>query len=182
MKEQEVKSNQKAEVSAKSEKNSTKKKVIIIAAAVVLLIAAAAAVLFLCGVFTPKTEPANGVIGRISDDWDPGVEEPTSGKSGTQIPGYSSAEMNAGDTSLKLSIGNPKENKVGFFASLVLEDGTVLYESPLLEPGQGLTEVPLSKTLEKGAYNAKVVYRCVALDETNTPLNSAESGFTLIVN
>ena len=90
--------------------------------------------------------------------------------------------MNAGDTSLKISIGNPKENEVGFFASLELEDGTVLYESELLKPGQGLTEIPLSKTLEKGTYNAKVVYHCVSLDEAHTPLNSAESGFVLIVN
>ena len=159
----------------------SKKKGIIIVAAVVILIAAAVLTLWLCGVFTPKSEPANGVVGRISDGWDPGIEEPASSKSGTQIPGYSSAEMNAGDTSLTLSIGNPKDNKVGFYASLVLEDGTVLYESPLLEPGQGLTEIPLTETLEKGTYTAKVVYRCVALDEEHTPLNSAESGFTLIV-
>ena len=186
MKEQEVKSNQKTEANTKSDKNRSKKgsqkKVIIIAAAVVLLIAAVVSVLYLCGVFTPKIEPSNGVVGKITDDWDPGVEEPSDAKSGTQIPGYSSAEMKAGDTALTLSIGNPKENKVGFFASLVLEDGTVLYESPLLEPGQGLTEVPLSQTLEKGVYNAKVVYQCVALDEAHMPLNSAESGFTLIVN
>ena len=89
--------------------------------------------------------------------------------------------MSAGDTSLTLSIGNPKENKVGMFAELQLEDGSVLYESPLLSPGQGLTEVPLNKTLDKGVYNAKVVYRCVLLDEKNTPLNAAESGFQLIV-
>jgi len=162
--------------------NKSKKKAIIIIVAVVLIAAATVAALYFCGVFTPKTEPANGVVGRITDDWDPGVEEPTGAKSGTQIPGYSSAEMKAGDTSLKLSVGNPKDNKVGFFASLVLEDGTVLYESELLKPGQGLTEIPLSKTLENGTYNAKVVYRCVALDEDHTPLNSAESGFTLIVN
>lgn len=173
--------NKNSEINTKTE-NKSKKKAIIIIVAVVLLAAAAVAALYFCGVFTPKVEPSNGVVGKITDDWDPGVEEPTGAKSGTQIPGYSSAEMKAGDTSLKLSIGNPKDNQVGFFASLVLEDGTVLYESPLLEPGQGLTEVPLSQTLEKGTYNAKVVYRCVVLDEENTPLNSAESGFTLIVN
>ena len=159
-----------------------KNTIIIIVAAAVILIAAAAA-LYFSGVFTPKSEPANGVVGRITDDWDPGIEEdPTSAKSGTQIPGYSTAVMKSGDTTLKLSIGNPKENQVGFFASLVLADGTVLYESELLKPGQGLTEIPLTQTLEKGKYDAKVVYKCVALDEDNTPLNSAESGFTLIVN
>lgn len=160
----------------------SKKNTVIIIVAVIAIIAGVVAALYLCGVFTPKTEPANGVVGQITDNWDPGIEQPSSAKSGTQIPGYSTAEMNAGDTSLKISIGNPRDNKVGFFASLELEDGTVLYESELLKPGQGLTEIPLTKTLDKGNYNAKVVYRCVALDENHTPLNSAESGFTLIVN
>ena len=161
----------------------SKKNTVIIIAALIVIIIAAAAALYFSGVFSPKTETANGVVGRITDDWDPGIEEdPTSAKSGTQIPGYSKAEMKAGDTSLKISIGNPKDNKVGFYASFELADGIVLYESELLEPGQGLTEIPLSKTLEKGTYDAKVVYKCVALDEEHTPLNSAESGFTLIVN
>ena len=168
----------------KADKKNNKKKIIIIIAAAVLVIAAAAVIMAVTGVFSPAPkEESKGVVGIITDDWDPNVEPDPSDeqKSGTRIPGYSTAEMNAGDTSLKLSIGNPKENKVGMFAELQLEDGTVLYKSPLLSPGQGLTEVPLSKTLDKGTYNAKVVYQCVLLDENNTPLNAAESGFQLIV-
>ena len=165
-----------------TEKKSNKKVIIIIVAAVIVLAAATVLILALNGVFSPKSEPSNGVVGVISDNWDPGIEQ-TDGeaKKGTQIPGYSTAEMTAGDTSLKLSIGNPKDNKVGMYATLKLGDGTVLYKSELLKPGQGLTEVPLDKTLEKGEYDAIVEYQCVVLDENNTPLNSAESGFKLIV-
>ncbi len=164
-------------------KKTNNKKAIIIAAAAVLLVAAATAViLVLSGVFKSAPEPGEGIVGVISDNWDPGVEKPTGEqKKGTQIPGYSSAVMNAGDKTLKISIGNPKENKVGMFATLKLRDGAVLYESELLKPGQGLEEVPLSQTLEKGEYEAMVVYQCVLLDEKNTKLNAAESGFTLIV-
>ena len=61
------------------------------------------------------------------------------------------------------------------------KDGTVLYESELLKPGYGLTEVPLNQTLKTGEYTAMVVYKCVTLDEEETPLNSAESEFKLIV-
>lgn len=89
--------------------------------------------------------------------------------------------MKSGDTSLHLSIGNPKANKCGFYATLKLEDGTILYKSELLKPGYGLTEIPLSQTLEKGEYTAIVLYECVNLDEEQTPLNSAESEFVLIV-
>lgn len=170
--------------SEKKNKTSKKKTIIIIVAVVLLISAATTAVLYFCGVFSLKpVKRGEGVVGVISDNWDTGIEQPTGEqKKGTQIPGYSTAEMNAGDKSLKISIGNPKANSVGMFATLKLSDGTVLYESELLKPGQGLTEVPLVKTLEKGEYEAVVEYQCVALDEKNTQLNAAESGFKLIVN
>ena len=135
----------------------------------------------------PANEPAKGVVGRISDNWDTEVSNPSQdgessgSKRGTQIPGYSSASMNEGDMSLKLRIGNPPDNHVGFIAVLKLKDGTILYESPLLNPGQGLEEVPLTQTLKKGTYEAVVEYRCILLEDGKTPLNSAESGFTLYV-
>lgn len=163
---------------------------IIIIILLLILAAVAGAILFAILGQKPaeddKEDPKDdhkGVVGVVSDDWDPNVEETVGeAKKGTQIPGYSSAEMNAGETSLHLSIGNPRENTVGMFATLRLADGTVLYESPLLKPGQGMTEIPLSRTLEKGTYDAVVVYQCVLLDDENTPLNAAESGFTLYVN
>ena len=128
------------------------------------------------------TTPSKGVVGVISDGWDTGIEKETAPKkTGIQIPGYGTAVMNAGDESLHLSIGNPKDNKCGFYATLKLDDGTVLYKSELLKPGYGLTDVPLSQTLEAGEYTAVVSYQCVTLDEEQTPLNSADSGFKLIV-
>lgn len=132
--------------------------------------------------FQPKPVVSDGVTGKISPDWDPGETTPENTQnSGTQIPGYTTAEMRAGDTSLHLNIGNPKSNECGFFATLKLEDGTVLYTSDLLEPGFGLTDIPLSQTLEKGEYTALVCYECVTLDSAHKPLNSAESEFTLVV-
>lgn len=132
--------------------------------------------------FAEKPTASSGVVGTISDGWETGIKEENSQqKKGVQIPGYSTAEMKAGDTSLHLSIGNPKANECGFYATLKLDDGTVLYKSELLKPGYGLTEIPLSQTLESGEYTAMVVYQCVTLDEKETPLNAAESEFKLIV-
>lgn len=158
------------------------------AAAGIILLLVVITVIGACVVYfhfcAGKNEDAkgSGVVGVISDDWDPGVgaEEPPQG-AGIQIPGYSTARMAAGDTSLHLSIGNPEKNNCGFYATLMLADGTILYKSDLLNPGYGLTEVPLSETLEKGEYDAFVLYECVTLDETHSPLNSAESEFKLIV-
>ena len=161
--------------------NNRKKILIIVVAAILLTAAATAGILILSGVFQPKQTDSQGVVGVVTDNWDPGIDEMDKPQqSGTQIPGYSSAVMNAGDKTLKINIGNPKDNKVGMFASLKLSDGTVLYESPLLKPGQGVEEIPLNKTLEKGTYDAFVEYQCVLLDENNTPLNAAQSGFKLI--
>lgn len=132
--------------------------------------------------FAENPTASDGVVGKVTDGWETGIKEETSKqKKGVQIPGYSTAEMNSGDKSLHLSIGNPKDNECGFYATLKLDDGTVLYKSELLKPGYGLTEVPLSKTLAKGTYTAMVVYQCVTLDEKETPLNAAESEFKLIV-
>lgn len=167
----------------------TKKKTVIIAIiSVVIILALGVSTFFIIESMNHKEEQAdsNGVVGKISADWDTGLDESKksteSSSSGTQIPGYGTAEMKAGDTQLHLSIGNPKENNCGFYATLQLEDGTVLYKSELLKPGYGLTEVPLQHTLKKGTYDAEVFYECVTLDEEQSPLNSAKSKFKLVVN
>ncbi len=166
------------------EKGNFKQKWLIIVIIILLAIAAFLGGLAVYQYFFKEKHPetSDGVVGRVSDGWDTGLEDESKAQNkGIQIPGYSSAEMKAGDTSLKLSIGNPKENECGFYVTLMLEDGTALYESELLKPGYGLTEIPLSQTLEKGEYIAMVQYKCVTLDENETPLNSAESELKLIV-
>ncbi len=149
----------------------------------IVLIGTAVTVVLLMNRKSPEEVKGEGVVGVITDNWDPKISQEPEGsqKSGTQIPGYSKAEMHSGDTSLKLRIGNPKDNKVGFLATLKLSDGTVLYSSPLLRPGQGMEEVPLNQTLSPGTYQASVYYQCVLLNEEQTPLNAAESAFTLYV-
>lgn len=165
---------------------NTNKKSVVISALFIFILFVIAVVMF--RVMKPEdAKNANGVAGKIVDNWDTGIpeqtdepEESTSG--GIQIPGYSKAEMEEGDTQLHLSIGNPKENNCGFYVTVRLEDGTVLYKSELLKPGYGLTEIPLEQTLDKGTYDAEVFYECVTLDEDASPLNSAISKFQLIVN
>lgn len=141
---------------------NTKKKSVVISALFIFILFVIAVVMF--RVMKPEdAKNANGVAGKIVDNWDTGIpeqtdepEESTSG--GIQIPGYSKAEMEEGDTQLHLSIGNPKENNCGFYVTVRLEDGTVLYKSELLKPGYGLTEIPLEQTLNKGTYDAEVFY------------------------
>lgn len=164
---------------------NSNKKGLITAIVIIILIA----VLSIGGIFAykyfsaEKEKDSKGVVGKISDGWDTGIEEEPQQQQGQgiQIPGYGIAVMEEGDTSLVLSVGNPKANNCGFYATLKLEDGTELYKSELLKPGYGLTEIPLSQTLKAGEYTAIVYYKCVTLDEEQSPLNSAESEFKLIV-
>ena len=167
--------------------NSTKensKGNLLIALTVILIIATLAiggSVIF-NSFFAKDTATPKGVVGKVTDGWETGIkEESAPQRQGIQIPGYGTAVMNAGDRSLVLSVGNPKANNCGFYATLKLEDGTELYKSELLKPGYGVTEIPLTQTLTAGEYTAVVYYQCVTLDENKTPLNSAESEFKLIV-
>ncbi len=164
-----------------------KKAVIILLVLIILLLIAALAGLIWYNFFNDTDDSSSlesttvgGAV--IRDDWDTGIEDADSVTDGSiQIPGYSNAVMSEGDTTLSLSIGNPSVNSCGFYATVVLDDGTVLFESELLEPGQGMDEITLNQTLEKGEYTAAVHFDCVTLDESHSALNSAESGFTLIV-
>lgn len=163
-------------------KEKSKKKILLLIPIFIVITVLAVGGVIAYNFLNEKPADPNGVVGKISSDWDTGLEEDNSSVSkGVQIPGYGAAEMNSEDTSLHLSIGNPKENECGFYVTLKLDDGTVLYKSELLEPGCGLTEVPISQTLEKGEYTAIAYYQCVTLDENETPLNSAESEFKLVV-
>ncbi|MBR3242411.1 MAG: hypothetical protein IKF90_06905 [Parasporobacterium sp.] len=158
-----------------------KKNLILIIIIAILVIAVVILAIFL---FKPKSKPkeaGTGVTGQISEGWDTGIDNGSVDAGSIQIPGYKDAKMQAGDTTLHLSIGNPEVNEVGLYATVELEDGTVLYESELLEPGYGIKDIPLTKSLDQGTYNAFVVYQIVTLDEAHTPMNSARAAFTLYV-
>lgn len=166
------------------ENKKSKKKLIVTIIIILLILALAVGGLIIYNNhFAGKPADSDGVVGKVVTDWDDGIENtPSSSEGGgVQIPGYKAATMNYGDKSLQISIGNPKENKCGFYATVKLEDGTVLYKSDFLAPGSGLTNIPISVSLEKGEHKAMVLYQCVTLDDKHTPLNAAESAFTLIV-
>ena len=165
------------------EKNKKLNMIIIILIAMVILLAGALVTVCIMS-NRPKevaTPDSAGVGGEIVENWDPNIDnEPTRGVDDAIIPGYGNAEMKAGDTTLKLSIGNPSENTVGLYATLIADDKE-LYRSPLLKPGQGVTRIPLNETLEKGKYDAYVLYQIVDLNNPDTKLNSVRSALELIV-
>ena len=98
------------------------------------------------------------------------------------IPGYEMLELKAGSMAQSLCMPNPPQNCCYFQICLYMEDGTLLWESELIEPGKTSKPIALSKALEKGMYpNAVLRYSCYRMDENLSPLNGAETKLTLWV-
>ena len=98
------------------------------------------------------------------------------------IPGYEVLELKANTTKQSLRMPNPPQNCCFFQISLYLEDGTLLWQSEWIEPGETSKPMVLTKTLEKGTYpNAILRYSCYRMDETLAPPNGAETKLTLWV-
>ena len=66
--------------------------------------------------------------------------------------------------------------------SILLSDGTVLWESDLVEPGRAIYEMTMDQALEAGEYQDAVLkYECFAMDPEQSPLNGSEVKLTLNV-
>ena len=98
------------------------------------------------------------------------------------IPGFGDLHFKAGQTEQNLTVPNPPQNFCWFRVSLVLEDGTVLWTSDLIAPGEKSEKVVLNEPLEKGEYkNAMLKYQCFADEAEQNALNGAETKLTIIV-
>ena len=86
----------------------------------------------------------------------------------------------AEETKQTINLYNPARNSCCFQISLLLEDGTELYQSDLIAPGKGVYEIALRKPLPEGTFDGCVLrYACFTMDEEHTPLNGAEFTFTI---
>lgn len=130
----------------------------------------------------PREDDSSAYIDPNAKDWGDKVTTGENIEGKILIPGYAGAVMNSGDQSLSISIGNPVENTCYLKATLKGEDGTVLYESGLIEPGKGFEEIPLNQSLEPGVYQAVVTYQGYTMEEKPKALNSSDSAFVLTVN
>jgi len=111
------------------------------------------------------------------------------------IPGFESLEFKAGTKKQSVSFYNPEENTCYFRMSLILQaagteaGGTAadsgakeetLWTSELLEPGESIKSIDITKELESGEYPAVLKYECFSLKD-ETPLNGSKVELTLKV-
>ncbi|NCB92513.1 MAG: tRNA (uracil-5-)-methyltransferase [Clostridia bacterium] len=129
----------------------------------------------------PEKEPQ-----KIEDaqDWEGNKEEYTGEKNTDtiDIPGFDVMNMQAGVTEQKVNLYNPEQNNCYFKMSILLADGTKLWESNLVKPGKAVYNLALAEPLAAGTYEKSVLkYECFTLDENQSPLNGSEIEFTLNV-
>ena len=95
------------------------------------------------------------------------------------IPGYEGLTLRAGED---LCLANPEQNTCYFVITLSLADGTPLWQSSYIPPGEASDPIRLQEPLEPGVYpDAQLTYACFRMDEALTPLNGAQMELTLRV-
>lgn len=99
-----------------------------------------------------------------------------------ELPGYDWIPLKAGTLEQEQTFPNPPQNSCWIRVSLLLENGTKLWTSELVAPGESSEPVVLSQTLEPGEYkNAVLKYECFRMDDDLSPLNGGEVQLTLKV-
>lgn len=160
-------------------KNGKKKKWIII---LIILVAAAVAAAGTVYYLNQKKETNTNVAAEVVP-WDTDIKEEEKTQTTEDeiiIPGYTKMTMKANQKEQAVSMGNPAANTCYFVIVLRLTDGTVLFESDYLKPGEGIRQITMNQELEAGTYEAEIDYQCYSLED-KSPLNNGTAEFTLEV-
>lgn len=110
------------------------------------------------------------------------TEEVLKNENSISIPGYEGITLKADSLRQTVALKNPEQNTCYFVITLYLEDGTILWKSDYIKPGETSSPIVLKEPLEKGNYpNAVLQYSCFKMDSEKTQLNGAETKLTLRV-
>lgn len=98
------------------------------------------------------------------------------------VVAFEALELKADTLEQSVRFDNPLENNCWLVITLSLEDGTLLWESEELIPGEAVRNITLNQPLAAGKYeNAVLSYKHWTYDEEKLPLNGAETLVTLNV-
>lgn len=108
---------------------------------------------------------------------DPAAEKPE----GIRIPGYPRITISADTKDVTMNLMNPEGNPCYFTFEIVLTDEEeTLFTSKLVEPGKAVTNVTLSRALERGEYPAMIRIKTTSLEDGRA-MNGANVETILVV-
>ena len=161
-------------------------KILLLIVLVILLVGAGVFVGLNWNTWIGEDTPQGGGLttDENAQDWT-GEQDVYEGEKNTDtidIPGYGSITLKADASEQSVNLYNPEQNTCYFRMTLLLSDGTQLWQSGLIEPGKGIYDITLEQTLAAGSYEDAVLkYECFAMDDAQTPLNGSEIKLTLNV-
>ncbi len=139
--------------------------------------------------------PSGGMSGGVDLVLDPDAEEDPrhenndNAERGVVIAGRESVTVSADKREAAVDFFNPDENAQLYYLTFELRlyggDGQgyeVLYTSGLVEPGKHIRRITLSRSLEKGVYEAVIHVQPYRMNEEKTPTNNADMRIRLIVD
>ena len=98
------------------------------------------------------------------------------------LPAYGGLTFTAGAKEQDDVLQNPGENSCLIRISLILADGTTIYQSELVKPGYYTKPITLIAPMERGIYrDVTMKYECFTDDEAQTPLNGATTKLDITV-
>lgn len=163
----------KGKYQAESQKNQ-KPVIVLLTVAVVLL----AAILALT-VNRPQKQQAKLPNGEEIQQSGPVEKKPDS----IAIPGYEGINLKADSKEQEIGFPNPAQNTCYFQISLILEDGTTLWQSELVKPGEISESITLNEPLAAGVYpNSLLKFDCYTMDGNMRSLNGAATKMTIHVS
>ena len=156
------------------EKRSTDNSKIII---VLLLITAIAIAISIWALFFRQPQEL-----KEADELPPVEQKIEKNFDSISIPGYEGITLEADSVQQSLCLSNPPQNTCYFIIALYLEDGTMLWKSDYIKPGEESEPIVLNQKLQEGTYHgAYLQYSCYAMDNEQTQLNGAKTKVTLRV-
>lgn len=98
------------------------------------------------------------------------------------IPGYEGIDLKADCKEQEIGFPNPTQNTCYFQITLMLADGTTLWQSELVKPGEVSEPITLNESLAAGVYpNALLKFDCYTMDGSMRSLNGAATKMTIHV-
>ena len=164
--------------------NKTAKTILVALLAVVLVCGGVFVGMNWSNWFGKEEAPATAEVDPDAEDYT-GDRDTYTGQKNTDtidIPGFAAMNFQAGVTEQAVNLYNPEQNTCYFKMTILLSDGTKLWESELVEPGKAIYEITLNEPLEAGEYeDCTLKYECFELNDEQTPLNGSEIKFSLNV-